>query len=288
MARPKKIGLDYFPLDVNPDDQFKAIEELHGNDGFTWIVKFWQAAYRTNDGIVDLNGIRGVLAAKTSRISSEKQAEIIRDCIDLHLLYEVEPGKYTSNGIQKRLLKIRQDRENDRNYARNKLSERKLSDNLPIMQESKEKEKKRKKEREEHTPTSCMRNGKRVEAVKHGSYVLLTGDEYDRMLEDWGEKFTKKAIAEYDRRFPNSKAIRDHTDHNRAIRDYVNRGYLCQGVLPEPYRETGPPPKPPQEEIGDPEERVELVRNNLPAALRNKVGMQLAREVVTEVVGEIE
>lgn len=144
MARPRKVGLDYFPFDVYLDDQFKAIEELHGNDGFVWIVNFWRAAYKTEDGIVDLSGILGVIGAKTSRILPDKQGEIIRDCIILRLLYEVEPQKYTSHGIQKRISTVNEERKKDRNYAKNELSDRKPPDNTRETGERKGKKTKEK------------------------------------------------------------------------------------------------------------------------------------------------
>jgi hypothetical protein len=142
MSRPCKTGLDYFPMDTHLDDEFRALEEIHGNDGFTWIVKFWQAAYKTNDGIVDLSGIFGILSAKTCRISFEKQKEIINDSISLGLLIEVNVDKYTSNGIQKRLNKVNFEREKDRNYSKIELSERKPSENTQIRGDSKVKESK--------------------------------------------------------------------------------------------------------------------------------------------------
>jgi hypothetical protein len=141
MARPIETGLKYFPVDTNFDDEFRALEELHGNDGFAWILKFWQSAYKTNDGIVDLSGIYRVLAAKTCRISTDKQEEIIRDALQLGLLTHLGNGKYTSNGIQKRIKKVVDEREKGRNYSKNRLSERKPPDNLPKTGESKVKEK---------------------------------------------------------------------------------------------------------------------------------------------------
>lgn len=147
MARPREEGLRYFPMDVHEDDQLKALQELHGNDGFTWINKFWKSAYKKDSGIVDMSCLSfEVIGAKTSRISVDKQSEIIRDCILLRLLYEVEPKKYTSHGIQERLKKIQEEREKDRNYSKNKLSERKLSDNAPKTGESKRKHKQKVKE----------------------------------------------------------------------------------------------------------------------------------------------
>ena len=111
MARSRKIGLDYFPCDVNFSDSFKALEEIHGNDGHTWMIKFWQAAYKTPDGIVDLNGIRGALMAKQGRISREKQTEIIKDAKDLDLIKEISPDCYTSEEIQKIIATVELDRE---------------------------------------------------------------------------------------------------------------------------------------------------------------------------------
>lgn len=129
MARPQKKGMEWFPCETEFNKDFRAIEELHGNDGFTWLVKFWQEAYKTEDGIVDLSGIHGVIVAKTARVSYEKQAEIIRDCLLIGLLKQIEPEKYTSNGIIKRHIRVIKKREYDRNRAKNELSLRKQHDN---------------------------------------------------------------------------------------------------------------------------------------------------------------
>lgn len=129
MARPKKKGMEWFPCETEFNKNFRALEELHENDGFTWLVKFWQEAYKTEDGIVDLSGIHGVIVAKTARVSYEKQAEIIRDCLLIGLLKQIEPEKYTSNGIIKRHIRVIKKREYDRNRAKNELSLRKQHDN---------------------------------------------------------------------------------------------------------------------------------------------------------------
>jgi hypothetical protein len=79
----------------------------------------------------------------------------------------------------------------------------------------------------------CVRLGKKVACIVLGDYVHLTRPEYSGMVQEWGVKFTRSAIEQYDARIPNSPAARKHTDHNRAIRDYVNRGYICAGMRPE-------------------------------------------------------
>lgn len=111
MARPLKKELEYFPLDCEFDSQFKALEAVHGNDGTAWMIHFWQWAYRNEKGHVDTNGAKGVFLGENSRITQGKQSEIIKTAVELNLLYEAEPGIYTSNGIQKRISLINEMRE---------------------------------------------------------------------------------------------------------------------------------------------------------------------------------
>lgn len=110
----------------------------------------------------------------------------------------------------------------------------------------------------------CLRDGRRVPADKYGVNVRLTEAEYAQMVADWGETFAREAIGEYDDKFPNSAAIRRHTDHNRGIRDYVKRGYLCGGKAPAPPAPKKRPPVPSREEMGSPEERVNILKSSWP------------------------
>jgi hypothetical protein len=79
---------------------------------------------------------------------------------------------------------------------------------------------------------TCRRRKETVPAELYGVNVLLAAGEYKKMIDDWGNKFTDEAILDYDTRYPNSAAIRKHTDHNLGIRDYVKRGFICQGKKP--------------------------------------------------------
>ena len=45
MARPKKQGLDYFPLDVNVDNKIEILESEYGILGFGFIVRLYQKKY---------------------------------------------------------------------------------------------------------------------------------------------------------------------------------------------------------------------------------------------------
>jgi hypothetical protein len=137
MARPKKIGLDYFPMDVSFNDQIQAIESVHGNDGLVWIIKFWQLAYKTEFGEVDLSGLFGDISAKNSRITTEKQKLIISDCITLGLLKHISGEIYTSNGVIKRMSIISRDRKNALERHKNELFGEKPPNNPQTMGESK-------------------------------------------------------------------------------------------------------------------------------------------------------
>ena len=111
MARPLKEGLDYFPLDTIFDEKIQALESVFKNDGLVWIIKFWQAAYRTNNGEVSFNSYQGVIHAENSRVTLEKQNEILKLCVEIGLLVKTDSKKYTSNGIKKRLSHIIKERE---------------------------------------------------------------------------------------------------------------------------------------------------------------------------------
>ena len=122
MARPIKEGFDYFPFDVNLDRKIQAIESVFKNDGLVWIIKFWQTAYQNNIGEISLDGYHGVIQAENSRITIDKQNEIIKMCLEIGLIYKTEAGLYTSNGIKKRMRFLLTERERWRNKNKNELS----------------------------------------------------------------------------------------------------------------------------------------------------------------------
>lgn len=110
MSRPKKIGLDYFPVDVQFDRKIEAIESLFGNDGLVWVLKFWQQAYQTEFGELNLSGLFGELLAKNCRITTEQQEKIISASLEIDLIKKTTEGLYTSNGILKRMAAVSSER----------------------------------------------------------------------------------------------------------------------------------------------------------------------------------
>jgi len=152
MARPKKVGLDYFPVDVDFDDKIQALELIHGNDGLAWLLRFWQTAYKTEDGIVDLSELFGELMANKCRITTEKQNSIIELLRKVGHLQHCGDGKYTSHGIQKRISAI--------SSERRAAIERK---NQRESQKTKKKEIKEKR-KESKTPPQCSLNNENSSA----------------------------------------------------------------------------------------------------------------------------
>lgn len=140
----------------------------------------------------------------------------------------------------------------------------------------------------------CKRKGKKVSAQRHGTYVLLADGEYRRMVDDWGEKFAKAAITEYDERYPNSEAIRKHTDHNLGIRDYVRREFICRKLKPQSgeelaeqleyekklEKELAELKRP--EVLGTPEERLTIVRETWPSDVRTGKGVRSPDAIIDE------
>jgi len=121
MARPTKKGMDYFPLDVTLSDEVEAVEALHGNDGFTVIIKTWQALYQTDDGKLDCSGVlRRRTLAKRANISEELWKSIIDTCVEAGLFDErlwVDDQIITSSGVAKRMAKVAEEREKGRERA---------------------------------------------------------------------------------------------------------------------------------------------------------------------------
>jgi len=107
MARPTKQGIDYFPVDVQFDDQLELLITEKGGIALAVIITLWQLIYQ-NQGYYIENGDDLTLLVK-KRILVE--TDIIRDVInaalnrnifdkDLHQKYKI----LTSRGIQKRYI----------------------------------------------------------------------------------------------------------------------------------------------------------------------------------------
>ncbi len=108
MARPKKQGLDYFPLDVNVDNKIEILESEYGILGFGFIVRLFQKIY-ANGYYLEWNEYSPILLKKEIGLEKEKINEFIEFCLEINIFDKKLYSEYnilTSRGIQKRYFTV--------------------------------------------------------------------------------------------------------------------------------------------------------------------------------------
>lgn len=108
LARPKKDGLEYFPLDVSAgiDDEIELLEAAHKLEGFAIFIKLLQSIYRNGYYI---NWTKKEQLIFTKRVNAEETLvnDVITSCLEWGLfdknMYENQ-NILTSHGIQQRFL----------------------------------------------------------------------------------------------------------------------------------------------------------------------------------------
>jgi len=118
MARPRKSGLDYLPLDVNLDYKWEAIELMHGGDGCWACLTIVRECYKTDSGEIDFSTIlrRKTIEKRTNKKFDDLKA-IIDTAVDVDLFDKNawETSQIvTSDGIKKRIDAVSRDRKNAR------------------------------------------------------------------------------------------------------------------------------------------------------------------------------
>lgn len=111
MARPLKVGADYFPFDVDLDVKIDFIESKYANDGFAVIVKLWQKIYKENGYYCKWDSDIAMLFAfkNANNISVERLNGIIDLAFEKELFSKEVFERYgvlTSAGVQRRYLLV--------------------------------------------------------------------------------------------------------------------------------------------------------------------------------------
>lgn len=179
MARPRKQGLDYFPLDVDidQDDKIQLVEAVHGLVGFAIVIKLLMRIYK--DGYFSKwSETEQLLFSKRVNVNINLINDCINDCVKWDLfdksIFETH-GVLTSNGIQTRFLEAvgrRQKVEMVQEYLLLEFEDIEVYKNLSIksinvdinsidvninpqskVKHSKEKNSKEKNSKEQHTET---------------------------------------------------------------------------------------------------------------------------------------
>lgn len=193
MARPRKVGLDYFPLDCTLDDKVEFIDAKHGNDGFAVWVRLLQAIYQTESGEFNYSEVfRRITAAKRANISLETWEEIVQSCLDVGLFDKTEfeaREVLTSDGIKKRIDAV----SSDRARARERSSS--LPPHPPLLKEKKRKSKV-KESKVKETPHYSANNSEKLIKARYGenSFVLLSDEEHISLTNKYNTNTLNTAI----------------------------------------------------------------------------------------------
>jgi hypothetical protein len=112
MARPIKLGIEYFSLDVLPDEKVEYIETLYEAEGFYLWIKLLQRIY-SSGYFIKWSKFHLASMKKQTGIQMDKIEEILASCLEVGLfnqeLYD-QYGIITSRGIQKRFYMAAQKR----------------------------------------------------------------------------------------------------------------------------------------------------------------------------------
>jgi len=109
MARPQKIGLDYFPVDTNisDDDKIFYIESEHGIVGFGVFIKLLTKIY-DNSYFIEWNKFRQNVFARKFNVDINIVSDVVDVALECGLFDEKLYKNYTiltSSAIQNRYLK---------------------------------------------------------------------------------------------------------------------------------------------------------------------------------------
>lgn len=196
MARPQKEGLDYFPLDVDmdQDDKIALIEARYGIIGFGVVIRLFMKIYK-NSYFYEWTEKEQLLFARRVNVDINVINEIINDCLKWGIFDKSIYEKHkvlTSRGIQRRYLKAADRRQRvqinsihlllddeEVNAYKNLIivnnNHHSSNDNANINPQSKEKKSKEENSREENTLTTSTDadNGPEQKEVQSGKGLTV-------------------------------------------------------------------------------------------------------------------
>lgn len=188
MARPKKDGLDYFPLDVNmdQDDKVLIIISKYGFEGFGILVKLLMEIYK-NGYYYDWTEKEQIIFSSRVSVDINSVKEIVDECIKWGLfnkgLYD-EQQVLTSKGIQERYLLATSRRVNSDIIEELRLVSVDTNSNSTDKQPAKSTQSKVKEKKVKET----------IKKEAYASHVRMTTGEYEKLVDQFGEDGAKDRI----------------------------------------------------------------------------------------------
>lgn len=178
MARPRKIGLDYFPHDVDAseDEKIEALRALYGNDGYAFYFILLERIYRSDNAELDISK-KAILAALIKKIGISEQTfyEMLQTCFEIGLLNKERYDQdhvLTSNGIKKRYDEVQSMRERWR----------KKKETSPVFPRENSEENPR--ENPEETGESKAKQSKANKSTVPSPYPLPKGNDDEDVSEE--------------------------------------------------------------------------------------------------------
>lgn len=265
MAAPYKTGLDYFPLDVDidQDDKVALIEAQFPEKGFEIIIKLLAKIYKEGYYYQWTNKEKLLFLSNRIRnsVNMDYLDRVIDSCLDWGFFDRELFNKYkilTSRGIQKRYFKIcNTARRKDVKIIRDFLLLNNVNSYINLnnvvfysiksnINTTKEREREREIEIEkeiekeiknENENTHSPGNGK----IKYAEFVLLKEEEYQKLVEKHDDLAVKRMIEILDN-YKGSKGKTYKSDY-RAILNWVEESYfekLNKGIYNDQARGRSP------------------------------------------------
>lgn len=204
MGRPRKEGMDYFPHDVDAvaDEKIEMMRSMYGNDGYAFYFILLERIYRSDRAEIDISSEVMVKAlAKKIMVTPNRLKKMMDTSVEVELFCKENFEKrkiLTSDGIKKRFLQInsmrdkwRENKGNHDSFLNGKQGGKLVENMVEKVVENAIKESKEKKSKEKK---SISINN----TLTFGEFVTMSQDEYDALIEKYGEQVAKKCIQELD------------------------------------------------------------------------------------------
>ena len=105
MARPSKVGLDYFPHDCEYDAKFNLVHAQHPDYGHFIICSLWQSIYKEEGYYKQWEERDQILFSHAINRDRDRISQVLEECFKWGLFDAEKHEKYgiiTSSGVQKR------------------------------------------------------------------------------------------------------------------------------------------------------------------------------------------
>jgi hypothetical protein len=188
MARPKKIGMDYFPVDTTWDVKMQLIKAKYGLEGIGCIIELFKTIYHEGYYIKWDDDTR-LLFASENKIDENKLAEIVGFAVQKGVFHAGKLDKLgvlTSRGIQKRWLQVAKD---------SNRTTREIDKNIDLMKETEF------PAQETEFPAQII-PGKNVVSGTDNPHIILNEIILDKIKEDKKENIipTPSAVAKVEQK----------------------------------------------------------------------------------------